>query len=46
MENQRRDDSPSGLSDIAEGDGILGTGVTVGFSPALRPHPPPKLQAD
>ncbi|KAJ5757609.1 uncharacterized protein N7511_006303 [Penicillium nucicola] len=28
MENQRRDDSPSGLSDIVEGDGILGTGVT------------------
>lgn len=29
MENQRRDDSPSGLSDIVEGDGLLGTGITV-----------------
>ncbi|CAI7585134.1 unnamed protein product [Penicillium glandicola] len=28
MENQRRDDSPSGLSDIVEGDGLLGTGLT------------------
>jgi len=27
--NQRRDDSPSGLSDIVEGDGLLGTGLTV-----------------
>ena len=29
MENHRRDDSPSGLSDIVEGDGLLGTGITV-----------------
>lgn len=29
MENHRRDDSPSGLSDIVEGDGLLGTGLTV-----------------
>ena len=29
MEKHRRDDSPSGLSDIAEGDGLLGTGLTV-----------------
>ncbi|KAJ5939359.1 hypothetical protein N7466_002493 [Penicillium verhagenii] len=28
MENNRRDDSPSGLSDIVEGDGLLGTGLT------------------
>ncbi|KAJ5122165.1 uncharacterized protein N7443_002266 [Penicillium atrosanguineum] len=28
MENHRRDDSPSGLSDYAEGDGLLGTGIT------------------
>ncbi|KAJ5160129.1 Mitochondrial division protein 1 [Penicillium canariense] len=28
MENHRRDDSPSGLSDIVEGDGLLGTGLT------------------
>ncbi|KAJ5952063.1 uncharacterized protein N7479_010476 [Penicillium vulpinum] len=28
MENQRRDYSPSGLSDIVEGDGLLGTGLT------------------
>ncbi|KAJ5782417.1 hypothetical protein N7457_004191 [Penicillium paradoxum] len=28
MENQRRDDSPSGLSAIVEGDGLLGTGLT------------------
>ncbi|KAJ5279564.1 hypothetical protein N7478_004936 [Penicillium angulare] len=28
MENQRRDESPSGLSDIVEGDGLLGTGLT------------------
>lgn len=29
--NHRRDDSPSGLSDIVEneGDGLLGTGLTV-----------------
>ncbi|KAJ5568402.1 hypothetical protein N7450_010888 [Penicillium hetheringtonii] len=26
--NHRRDDSPSGLSDIVEGDGLLGTGLT------------------
>jgi len=31
MENHRRDDSPSGLSDYAEGDGLLGTGITVSF---------------
>jgi hypothetical protein len=29
MENHRRDDSPSGLSDIVEGEGLLGTGLTV-----------------
>ncbi|KAJ5629767.1 hypothetical protein N7528_003424 [Penicillium herquei] len=28
MENHRRDESPSGLSDIVEGDGLLGTGLT------------------
>ncbi|KAJ6144884.1 hypothetical protein N7470_008779 [Penicillium chermesinum] len=28
MENHRRDDSPSGLSDIVEGEGLLGTGIT------------------
>ncbi|XHG04588.1 Mitochondrial fission protein [Aspergillus wentii] len=28
MENHRRDESPSGLSDIAEQDGLLGTGLT------------------
>lgn len=32
MENHRRDDSPSGLSDIVEGDGLLGTGITVSFA--------------
>jgi hypothetical protein len=42
MENQRRDDSPSGLSDIAEGDGILGTGVTVGFFPCPSTTSPTK----
>lgn len=29
MEKHQRDDSPSGLSDIVEGDGLLGTGLTV-----------------
>ena len=29
MEKHRRDESPSGLSDIAEQDGLLGTGLTV-----------------
>lgn len=29
-----RDDSPSGLSDYAEGDGLLGTGLTVSFFPS------------
>ncbi|KAL3472815.1 mitochondrial division protein 1 [Aspergillus californicus] len=28
MDNHRRDDSPSGLSDIVERDGLLGTGIT------------------
>ncbi|OJJ51048.1 hypothetical protein ASPZODRAFT_11894 [Penicilliopsis zonata CBS 506.65] len=28
MENHRRDDSPSGLSDFAENEGLLGTGLT------------------
>ncbi|KAJ5802823.1 uncharacterized protein N7503_005273 [Penicillium pulvis] len=28
MENHRRDESPSGLSDIVEGEGLLGTGLT------------------
>ncbi|KAI2789912.1 Mitochondrial division protein 1 [Penicillium oxalicum] len=28
METHRRDDSPSGLSDIVEGEGLLGTGIT------------------
>lgn len=46
MENQRRDDSPSGLSDIVEGDGLLGTGLTVGFFPPSDGAPPTKLQAD
>lgn len=29
MEKHRRDESPSGLSDIIEQDGLLGTGLTV-----------------
>lgn len=45
MENQRRDDSPSGLSDIVEGDGLLGTGLTVGFFPTSD-DAPTKLQTD
>lgn len=32
-----RDDSPSGLSDIAEGDGLLGTGLTVRID-SVSPH--------
>lgn len=32
MENHSRDESPSGLSDIAEGDGLLGIGLTVSLS--------------
>lgn len=36
MDKHRRDDSPSGLSDIVERDGLLGTGITV---------PPPSLLA-
>ncbi|KAI9371815.1 WD40-repeat-containing domain protein [Aspergillus egyptiacus] len=28
MDNHRRDESPSGLSDIVERDGLLGTGIT------------------
>lgn len=35
MEKNRRDESPSGLSDIAEQDGLLGTGLTVSISPQL-----------
>lgn len=31
MEKHRRDESPSGLSDIAEQDGLLGTGLTVSW---------------
>lgn len=40
MENQHRDDSPSGLSDIVEGDGLLGTGLTVSFFPSFDDAPP------
>lgn len=29
MDRPRRDESPSGLSDIVEQDGLLGTGITV-----------------
>jgi division protein 1 len=29
MDKHRRDESPSGLSDIVEPDGLLGTGLTV-----------------
>lgn len=29
MDKHRRDESPSGLSDIVEHDGLLGTGLTV-----------------
>ena len=35
MEKHRRDESPSGLSDIIEQDGLLGTGLTVGQFPCL-----------
>lgn len=31
MASQRRDESPSGLSDIVEPDGLLGIGLTVRF---------------
>jgi hypothetical protein len=31
MATQRRDESPSGLSDIVEPDGLLGIGLTVRF---------------
>lgn len=47
MENHRRDDSPSGLSDIVEGDGLLGTGITVSMAIfsfvflRLQEHAPP-----
>lgn len=42
MENHRRDDSPSGLSDIVEGEGLLGTGLTVdsAFSSLFNGHTP------
>lgn len=33
MATQRRDESPSGLSDIVEPDGLLGIGLTVRFFP-------------
>jgi len=35
MEKHRRDESPSGLSDIIEQDGLLGTGLTVSPIPLL-----------
>lgn len=35
MDRNRRDESPSGLSDIAERDGLLGTGITVCRSPPV-----------